>query len=112
MGGPGDAAGEEGAVIPALRDAAVDPALRGRDRQLLLVLVFELDPVVPRPVKHIALAERLRMKRTHVSRSLRHLVHCGYLARGADDGPLATYRLCYQRTSPHLVPSHTAAPLP
>lgn len=99
-------------MIPALRDAAVDPALRGRDRQLLLVLVFELDPVTPRPVKHIALAERLRMKRTHVSRSLRHLVHCGYLARGVDDGPLATYRLCYQRSGPGLVPSREVTPLP
>lgn len=99
-------------MIPALRDAAEDPALRGRDRQLLLVLVFELDPVTPKPVKHVALAERLRMKRTHVSRSLRHLVHCGYLARGDDDGPLATYRLCYQRSGPRLVPSRPSVPLP
>lgn len=99
-------------MIPALRDAAVDPALRGRDRQLLLVLAFELDLVVPRAVKHAALAERMRMKRTHVSRSLRHLVHCGYLARGADDGPLSTYRLCWQRTGPRLVPSGSVAPLP
>lgn len=99
-------------MIPSLRDAAFDGALRGRDRQLLLVLAFELDPITPRAVKHGALADRLRMKRTHVSRSLRHLVHHGYLARGADDGPLFTYRICWQRAAgPRLVPSHTLKPL-
>lgn len=99
-------------MIPALRDAATDRALRGRDRQVLLVLAFELDPVQPMPVKHVALAERIGMKRTHVSRSLRHLVRLGYLARGEDEGAIATYRLCWRRTGPGLVPSRSPAPLP
>lgn len=95
-------------MIPSLREAAVDAALRGRDRQLLLVLAFELDPIIPRAVKHGALADRLRMKRTHVSRSLRHLVRMGYLEQGADDGALCTYRICWQRSGgPRVVPSQT-----
>lgn len=80
---------------------------------MLLVLAFELDPVVPRAVKHVALAERIGMKRTHVSRSLRHLVRMGYLARGEDEGSIATYRLCWQRAGgPPLVPSRDSLSLP
>ena len=105
----------EGVAIDPLRRLdrhILDTAGIINDRMTAYDPPFELDPVTPRPVKHIALAERLRMKRTHVSRSLRHLVHCGYLARGVDDGPLATYRLCYQRSGPGLVPSREVTPLP
>jgi predicted transcriptional regulator len=95
-----------------LRAIALDPGLRGRPTQLYLLLLDELDHDEERPLKQLVLARRLRMRRAHVSRALRLLVHRGLVARRIRpdglDGRLYHYRLLVPANEPAVVPNSPA----
>lgn len=73
-------------LLPALRDAATDPTLRGAPREVLLLLHAGLDLVDYRPVKAWVLASAIGCRPQTAARALRRLVEEGYL----DAGPITT----------------------
>jgi predicted DNA-binding transcriptional regulator len=86
-------------MIPALRDAKDDEALRGTPLTVYLVLLYDfLDPVEFRPVKQAALASQLKLSERAVRDAVKTLCDRGYLARGDDKpGESRMFRLVYKR---------------
>lgn len=85
-------------MIPALEAAKDDQALRGSPIIVYLHLLYELDPVQWREVKHLALAARLGMHENTVSQALNILTKRGWLERQAlTPGVPRQYRLVYSK---------------
>lgn len=82
-------------MIPALRDAAGDLAVRGTPLTVYLHLLYELDPVAFRPVKQLALCRRLQLSERAVRQALNVLVAQRYLER--ERTRPRGYRLVYAR---------------
>lgn len=87
-------------VIPALRDASEDPALRGAPLAVYVYVIHHLECHGYRAVKTDALAYALRMRRHTVGRALGTLVARGYLVEGRRDGKIRTFRLLETRHRP------------
>jgi len=88
---------------PALIAALRDRRLKRRD---LIVYSLALEILAFHEPRHLKLhaAERsLRMDPGDISRALRRLVECGYLGRGASDGPRGTYLLRWTPPPANLV---------
>lgn len=80
--------------IPAiLVNAASHREVRGRDLSVLVFLCEILDSSDFRPLKPWYVAERLQMHRTHVHRSVTHLLSLKYLEQGKKIGNAYTFRL-------------------
>lgn len=95
-------------MIPALRDAANDPALRGATLRVYVWLVTNhLDTQEPRAVKVSGLSVAMKVRRNTVTKALRVLCLRGYLERrNTADGSL--YRVYAVRRSPLVAQSaHT-----
>jgi DNA-binding IclR family transcriptional regulator len=86
-------------MIPALRDASEDPALRGSPLAVYVWILHQLEPHAFRPVKLDWVATTLSMKRHTVARALRILTARGYLERGRKDGQSPSYRLLVTRNA-------------
>ena len=85
-------------MIPALEAAKDDQALRGSPIIVYLHLLYELDPVQWREVKHLALAARLEMHENTVSQALHLLTTRGWLERQhLTPGSPRRYRLVYSK---------------
>ena len=86
-------------TIPSLQAAANDFELAGPPLSIYLYLLHEvLDLQEFRPVKRLALANRLHCHENTVQRALNLLVDRGYLDRGKVKPTEArTYRLVYSR---------------
>ncbi len=98
-------------VIPALRDASEDLALRGAPLAVYVFVLHHLERHAFRPVKADAVGATLQMRRHTVGRALSLLVVRGYLAEGPRDGKMRTYRLLETRLRPDgplTVQRHTA----
>lgn len=99
-------------MIPALRDATNDPALRGAPLTVYVwLLTNHLDTQELRAVKVNGLAVAMKVRRHTVTRALRLLCLRGYLER-RNSGDGALYRAYPVRTSPIVsqsVHTHTAA---
>ena len=91
-------------MIPALRDAANDKAIRGEPLRVYLWLVTNLlDTQEMRPVKITGLSVSMRIKRHTVTRALKLLTIGGYLERRYVEGEGYYYRAYLVRRHP-LVP--------
>jgi hypothetical protein len=95
-------------MIPALRQAAFDPTMRGRRLQVYLHLCFRLDVVEYRYIKFAVESRLLGLQRSHFSSDVNHLVGQGYLDAipDADDQRRNRYRLVYSKFVPPAVPNH------
>jgi hypothetical protein len=83
--------------IPAYTQALQDRGLRGNARDVYLWLCDRLDICDYRPIKHTVAEVDLGMNRVSVARAIQRLLDDGYVARGAREGRLWTYRLTYSR---------------
>ncbi len=85
-------------ILPALRDATTDPALRGWPIHVLVYLHGELDMGEDRYITAWWIAEQIGAKRRTVSHALRLLVERGYLRRGKPgEANAGSYRLVSAR---------------
>lgn len=91
--------------IPAHRDAANDPELRGSPLSVYDWLLYRLEVHCYTPIKIPGLAHELGMKRDTVIRALYVLTTRGYLEKGPSRGRLRTFRLCQNRTRPIVPPN-------
>lgn len=87
-------------MIPALRDAADDHALRGAPLAVYVWLLHRLDLHEARPMKVAAIAHALGAKEETASHALRCLVRRGYLERRHTGTRGYVYRLLYTRRAP------------
>lgn len=98
-------------VIPALRDASEDLALRGAPLAVYVWLLHHLELHGHRTAKTGAIARTLHMRRHTIGQALTVLVRRGYLEEGGRDGKLRTFRLLSARRAddgPLTVPRRTA----
>lgn len=91
--------------IPAHRDAADDPLLRGAPLAVYSWLLYRLEVHTYTQIKVTGLAYALHMKRDTVIRALKILTAEGYLQRGPASDGRRTYRLCQNRTRPIVPPN-------
>lgn len=85
-------------TVPAFNDAKRDQALRGSPMMVYLDLLDMLHPIEWRPVKQLALADRVGLSLATVERAIAVLVAQGYLERGpVTPGSPRSYRLVYSR---------------
>lgn len=87
-------------VIPALRDASEDRALRGAPLTVYVWLLHHLELHGHRSAKTHALARALGLRRQTIGEALTVLVRRGYLEEGVRDGKLRTFRLLSARRDP------------
>lgn len=81
-------------ILPALRDATMDPALRGWPIHVLFYLHTILDVGEDRHIKAWFVAQEIGAKRRSVTRALRLLVDKGYLRMGKTaEGNVGSYRI-------------------
>jgi len=93
-------------VIPALRDAAEDHALRGAPLAVYVWAIHQLDWHEERALKVAVVAHALRIERETAGRALKLLVQRGYLARRHTGTRGYLYRTLYTRRAPEVgVPS-------
>lgn len=87
-------------MIPALRDAGDDQALRGAPLAVYVWLLHRLDVHEARPMKLIVIAHALGMKEETASSALRTLVRRGYVHRQHTGSAGYCYRLLFTRRLP------------
>lgn len=82
-------------MIPALAQAALDPAISGRTMQVYVYLIGQLDTYQFRPIKITQTAHVMKIKRPNLSRALTLLIERGYLEaqKDGDDERRHVYRL-------------------
>lgn len=84
-------------VIPALRDASEDLALRGAPLAVYVWVIHHLELHGYRPCIAQVVARTLGMRRHAVGRAFTVLVRRGYLAEGPRAGPARTFRVLSAR---------------
>lgn len=84
-------------MIPALRDAGDDQALRGAPLAVYVWLLHRLDVHEARPMKVVVIAHGLGMKEETASGALRTLVRRGYVHRHHTGTSGYCYRLLFTR---------------
>ena len=72
-------------MIPALDQAALDQAIRGRTMQVYVFLTRQLDVCHFRPIKIGQVSRTMRLERALVSRAVTLLLERGYLEARQDE---------------------------
>ena len=84
-------------MYPPLYQAVLDRRLPDAALRVFVYLCHELVPYELKPVKLDGVSRALRLGRASVQRSVKLLLHLGYLERGPNDGQLFTMRLSQPR---------------
>jgi hypothetical protein len=89
-------------VIPALREASEDPALRGAPLSVYLVLLFELHTSEFRPLRQASVCDKVELSDRAVRDAMRTLEERGYIEAGESrPGEPRQWRLCLARQTQH-----------
>ena len=78
-------------MIEVYRDVAADRRLDARAVRVFVFVAVDLDPEIYRPLKLLAVARAVGMKRQRASDALRRLVESGYLDRRGRSFPGGPY---------------------
>ena len=88
-------------MIPALEQAALDPAITGRTMQVYVYLLSQLDVCQFRAIKIRSTARTMRLERALLSLAVTTLVERGYLEAKRDGNDLRrrAFRLVFSVSS-------------